>query len=315
MRASSLLSAVKSAVFSVSLVMSFPLMSQCIGVVTAGGGDGFWGEVKKGAEAAGKELSLKVLVRGAADEVDSKSQAKIIHSMMEMGCEALVLAPNNADRNKDVKSLKEKGISTVFIDRDTGGERVSVIKTDNFKAGYLAGLEMANALADSTQKRVVLLRMDQKVISTRLREEGFIKAAKEKGLGLIFDGYLGTTIGQARLNSIRFLKGLGEFEGVFTPNESTCVSVLASLKQLGLEQDVKFIGFDSHALMIKAVQERSMQGFIIQNPFLMGYQGVKTAHAARLGKTIDASVEAEVIFVDASNIKQKKIQEMLGLKN
>jgi len=302
-------SAVKSAVFSVSLVMSFPLMSQCIGVVTAGGGDGFWGEVKKGAEAAGKELSLKVLVRGAADEVDSKSQAKIIHSMMEMGCEALVLAPNNADRNKDVKALKEKGISTVFIDRYTG------VKTDNFKAGYLAGLEMANALAGSTQKRVVLLRMDQKVISTRLREEGFIKAAKEKGLGLIFDGYLGTTIGQARLNSIRFLKGLGEFEGVFTPNESTSVSVLASLKQLGLEQNVKFIGFDSHALMIKAVQERSMQGFIIQNPFLMGYQGVKTAHAARLGKTIDASVEAEVIFVDASNIKQKKIQEMLGLKD
>lgn len=315
MRAISLMSAVKSALLSVSLVMSFPLMAQCIGVVTAGGGDGFWGEVQKGAVTAGKELSVKVIVRGAADEVDSRSQAKIIHSMMAMGCEALVLAPNNANRNKDVKFLKEKGISTVYIDRDTGGERVSVIMTDNFKAGYLAGLEMANALAGASQKRVVLLRMDQKVISTKLREEGFIKAAKEKGLELIFDGYLGSTISKARVNAIKFLKKLGEFEGVFTPNESTSVSVLASLKLLGLEQGVKFIGFDSHSLMIKAVQEKSMQGFIIQNPFLMGYQGVKTAHAARLGKTIDASVEAEVIFVDASNIKQKKIQEMLGLKD
>ncbi len=30
---------------------------------------------------------------------------------------------------------------------------------------------------------------------------------------------------------------------------------------------------------------------------------------------VNLHLEAEVIFVDASNIKQKKIQEMLGLKD
>lgn len=313
MRVQPLLHLSKLIVLIVCLIFSLPLMSQCIAVVTAGGGDGFWGNVKKGAEAAATELSIKVLVRGAADEVDSAAQGKIINSMMGLGCRALVLAPNAAERNKKVKALKEKGILTVFIDRDIGGERVSVIKTDNFKAGYLAGLEMAKALKSLPKKRVVLLRMDKNVVSTRLRENGFIKAVKEKNLKLIFDDYLGSTISQARLNSIKYLNGLGSFEGVFTPNESTSVSVLASLKQLGLAHKVKHIGFDSHALMIKAVEQNNMYGFIIQNPFLIGYQGVKTAYAAMMDQTIETSVEAEVVFVNRNNISDENIQVMLGL--
>lgn len=296
----------------VSFLLPFPVIASCIAVVTAGGGDGFWGDVKQGAEAAAKELSIKVIVRGAADEVDSDAQAKIINSMMALGCRALVLAPNSQARNKDVIALKAKGISTVFIDRDIGGERVSVIKTDNFQAGYLAGMEMAKALNKSFYKRVILLRMDKHVVSTRLREEGFIKAAKEQNLELIFDDYLGTTISQARINAVRFLKQVGKFEGVFTPNESTSVSVLASLKQLGIAKNVKHIGFDSHAMMIKSVQQKNMYGFIVQNPFLIGYQGIKTAYAAMSGQAYPAVINTDVVFVNGDNITHKDIQTLLG---
>ena len=287
-------------------------MANCIAVVTAGGGDGFWAEVKKGAEAASKELNIKVVVRGPADEVDEKAQAKIITSMMGLGCRALVLAPNSKERKLDVARLKKEGVFTVYIDRDIGGKRVSVIKTDNFEAGYLAGLEMAKTLLISPKRRIVLLRMDKLVVSTNRREVGFLKAIRDQGLELVYDGYIGTTISQARIKSYQILSNLNAFEGVFTPNESTSVSVLASLKQLGLENKVKHIGFDSHELMIKSVQQNKMYGFIIQDPFLMGYQGVKTAYAAMNGDDYEEKMSASVVFVNGNNITHKKIQTLLG---
>jgi len=293
-------------------LVPLPLMANCIAVVTAGGGDGFWGDVKKGAESAAKELNIDVVVRGPADEVDDEAQAKIITSMMGLGCRALVLAPNSKSRKLDVARLKREGVFTVFIDRDIGGKRISIIKTDNFQAGYLAGLEMAKTLLISPKRRIVLLRMDPLVVSTSLREEGFLKAIKEQELELVYDGYIGTTISQARVNSYKILAKLDAFEGIFTPNESTSVSVLASLKQLGLERKVKHIGFDSHELMIKSVQQKKMYGFIVQNPFLMGYQGVKTAFAAMKGDNYEEEISASVVFVNSNNITHKKIQTLLG---
>jgi len=292
--------------------MSLPIMANCIAVVTAGGGDGFWGEVRKGAESAAKELKIKVVIRGPADEVDEKAQAKIINSMMSLGCRALVLAPNSKERKLDVARLKKEGVFTVYIDRDIGGKRISVIKTDNFEAGYLAGLEMAKTLLISAKRRIVLLRMDKLVVSTSRREVGFLKAIREQGLELVYDGYIGTTISQARIKSYQILSKLNAFEGVFTPNESTSVSVLASLKQLGLEGQVKHIGFDSHELMIKSVQQKKMYGFIVQDPFLMGYQGVKTAYAAMKGEDYEQKISASVVFVNSNNITHKKIQTLLG---
>lgn len=295
-----------------SLMVPLPLMANCIGVVTAGGGDGFWGDVKKGAMTAAKELNVQVVVRGPADEVDEQAQSKIIKSMIAMGCKGLVLAPNSHARKLEVSQLKKEGILTVFIDRDIGGKRVSIIKTDNYQAGYLAGVEMANALLISPKRRVVILRMDKHVISTSRREEGFLKAIKDNKLELVYEGYIGTTISQARVNSFKILSKLNTFEGVFTPNESTSVSVLASLKQLGLADKVKHIGFDSHELMVKSVQQKNMYGFIVQNPYLMGYQGVKTVYAAMQGQAYEQSLSAEVVFVNNKNITHKKIQTLLG---
>lgn len=34
--------------------------AECVGVVTAGGGQGFWGDVIKGANHAGKELGIEI---------------------------------------------------------------------------------------------------------------------------------------------------------------------------------------------------------------------------------------------------------------
>ena len=287
-------------------------MAECIGVVTAGGGQGFWGDVIKGANQAGKELGIEIHARGAVDEANVEGQRYIIESTMKFGCEGLVLAPNSKDRKKDVAQLKAQGIPTVFIDRDIGGDRISIIKTENFSAGEKAGTEMAKALGG--KGKIALLRFNEDVVSTTARENGFIKGATGGGLEIVVDQYIGTMVGEARSEGYRILKGLKRIDGIFTPNESTSLGVIKALERLNKAGKVVHIGFDSHKVMIESLNSRHIYGFIVQRPFQMGYQGVHTVYRAMHGKDIKQKVNTDVVFINRENINHTEIRKMLGLR-
>lgn len=120
--------------------------AQCIGVVTSGGG-AFWSEVISGSQQAAKEVGVRVYARGAIDDDNVKGQQHIINQAIHTEqCQGLLLAPNSDERLKEVELLKQQGIPTVYVDRDIGGARVSVVKTNNTHAGILAGLAMLKAL-------------------------------------------------------------------------------------------------------------------------------------------------------------------------
>ena len=285
--------------------------ASCIGVVTAGGGAGFWREVQQGAQQAAKDLNIKVIVRGPIDEINSKGQSSVIKSVIQWGCLGLVLAPNSMDRKDDVNALMKKGIPTVYIDRDVGGERISVIKTQNYQAGILAGIKMAKAL--NGQGNIALLRMAKEVITTTHRENGFIKGATGGGLKIAFEGYVGTTIGKARTNIQEMLSSLEGINGIFTPNESTTLSAIKALQTLPQHAGALHIGFDAHDLILESVLNKSMYGFIAQKPFLMGYKGVVTAHKAMQGKVVQRLINTDTIFVSDENIHLQGIKSLLGI--
>ena len=285
--------------------------AECIGVVTAGGGQGFWGDVIKGANQAGKELGIEIHARGAVDEANVEGQRYIIESMIKSGCKGLVLAPNSEDRKKDAAQLKAKGIPTVFIDRDIGGDRISIIKTENFSAGEKAGIEMAKAL--DGKGKIALLRFNEDVASTTARENGFIKGATNGGLEIVVDQYIGTMVGEARSEAYRILKRLKKIDGIFTPNESTTLGVIKALERLNKAGEVVHIGFDAHKIMIESLNSHHIYGFIVQHPFQMGYQGVHTVYGAMHGKDVKQEVDTDVVFISRENINHKAIRKMLGL--
>jgi ribose transport system substrate-binding protein len=286
--------------------------AECVGVVTAGGGQGFWGDVIKGANQAGKELGIEIYARGAVDEANVEGQRYVIESTIKFGCEGLVLAPNSKDRKKDVAQLKAQGIPTVFIDRDIGGDRISVIKTENFSAGEKAGIEMAKALHG--KGKIALFRFKENLVTTTDRENGFIKGATSGGLEIVVDRYLGTMVGEARSEAYRILKGLKRIDGIFTPNESTSLGVIKALERLNKAGKVVHIGFDAHEVMIESLKSNHIYGFIVQRPFQMGYQGVHTVYRAMHGKSVKQEVNTDVVFINRENINDTQIRKMLGFR-
>lgn len=299
--------------FSLLAVSAHASPAPCIGVITAGGGVGFWRHIQQGALTAGQELNIKVVVRGAVDEADVQGQKHIIDYVVKLGCKTLVIAPNSLDRKEDTARLKQQGINSLFIDRDVGGNRISVIKTNNYQAGFMAGMEMVKVLKPLNKNRIAILRLDKSVSSTSLRESGFIKAVTNNGLEVVLDAYIGTTVSSGRTNAAILLQDMHGIDAIFTPNESTSTSVLVTLKQLNKQDDVVHIGFDSHQYMVQAVSDGKMYGFISQQPFLMGYKAVQTAYQVMQGQAVAPNIHTEVIFVNSDNIATDEIQQLLGL--
>ncbi len=256
--------------------------AQCIGVVTAGAGDDFWQSVKQGALAAGEEIALPVIVRGAKQEKDFRGQWQIIEHMVKSGCTGLVIAPNSPKRAAQVEALAEQGIHTVYIDRDVGGTRSAVIMTNNVAAGQLAAQEMQNHLAP--QSNIAIFRLDPLVQSTSERERGFIDAMESAGHRIVLDLYLGTDTTMATENAYRALLGMRGVHAIFTPNESTTLKVLNMRKRVTQTQQLVHVGFDANPVFLEQIKTGHLTAVVVQNPHRMGYEAVKTVHAVMLGK-------------------------------
>jgi ribose transport system substrate-binding protein len=289
--------------------ISSPVVGKCIAVVTAGGGQNFWNSVIEGANQAGRELSIKIYARGAVDENNEEGQRKIINAAIKSGCTGLVLAPNSENQREIVDRLKTQGIPTVFIDRDIHSESISVIKTENFTAGKKAALEMAKAL--DRKGKIVVLRTNKNVKTTTARENGFIQEATAQGLEIIIDQYIGTRIGEERKNAYKILKNAEHVDGIFTPNEASTMAVIKVIEQLNKPHKIIHIGFDAPKLVIDALKSNHIYGFMVQDPFQIGYLGIYTVNDALLGKVVEKKVNTEAVFINQENINTVEIQKLL----
>lgn len=302
---------IRKSLLLILLFNSTSLMASCIGLITVGGGH-FWAEVKKGALRAGNELDIRIYHRAPIDESNVSGQKKIIQEAIQKGCKGLVIAPSSQAINKITTQLKQQKIPIVYIDRDYGGDRLSIISTNNYLAGEFAGKEMIKALKG--KGKVALFRLSKDVLSTTKRENGFIKVATEGGLEIVIDQYIGVRVGDAREKSLKTLKEMNDIDGIFTPNESTTLGVSINLQNLSISKRIIHIGFDSHKRIIDAVNNNHMSGFVVQNPFQMGYQGVHNVYKAMSGNKIDHEIDTKVVFVNKENLNTSAIKEMLGFK-
>ena len=71
---------------------------------------------------------------------------------------------------------------------------------------------------------------------------------------------------------------------------------------------VKFVGFDSSQVFLDAMKRKEMDGFVLQNPFEMGYRAVKTMVAHLRGEQVPAVIDTGVTIVTPENLDTEAIE-------
>ncbi|AMY11390.1 D-allose-binding periplasmic protein precursor [Luteitalea pratensis] len=292
-----------------------------VAVIPKGTTHEFWMSIHAGAIKAQKEyeaqgVSVRLTWKGPIREDDREQQIQVVEGFLSQGVNGIVLAPLDASALvRPVQEAKGAGIPTVVIDSAlASGDAVSFVATDNEKGGSLAADRLGMLLGG--KGRVLLLRYQEGSASTEAREKGFLDRMKAQYPAVQIvsaDQFAGPTRDTAKRASENLLNRFGnQVEGIFTPNESSTAGMLLALQDVGKAGQIKFVGFDSSEAFITAMRNKQLDGVVLQNPFEMGYQGVKTMVAHLKGQAIQARVDTGVTIVTPDNLDTEASKALLN---
>ena len=291
-----------------------------IAVIPKGTTHDFWKSIHAGSIKAAQELSaagtpVEVIWNGPLREDDREQQVALVEGFISQNVNGIVLAPLD-DRAlvRPVEEASRVGIPTVVIDSALQSENiVSFVATDNLKGGMLAADRMGELLGG--KGKVLMLRYQEGSASTQQREAGFVNELKAKypGIELISsEQYAGPTRDTAKRASENLLNRYGnDIQGVFTPNESSTAGMLLALQDIDKAGKLTFVGFDTSQTFIDAMRNKQLHGIVVQNPFNMGYLGVKTMVNQLLGKPVEKRVDTGVLMITPDNLDASETQELL----
>jgi len=310
-----------------------------IAVIPKGLTHEFWQSIYRGAESAAKDLqsqkgiAVDVKWDGPLKENDSQAQISIIDRNVAARVSGIVLAPQHSDAMvPPVARAVKEGIPVLIIDSGLNAEGqgliVKYVATDNANGGRLAAEQLLKILREEGKPapKLILFRYQVGSESTDQREKGFedyvnqviaeqAKAGQPQVTWLSKDRFAGATQDSALKEASPLLNNLREkgIDGIFAPNESSASGMVAALRSLGLNKQVRLVGFDSSAPLVDALREGDIQALILQDPYRMGYLGVWTlAHhlegydVAPGGKKIQGTGEHVVTRanLDATSIRE-----------
>ncbi|NGN42594.1 ABC transporter substrate-binding protein [Mesorhizobium sp. CGMCC 1.15528] len=281
----------------------------------------YWQIVLAGARKAGKDLGVKVPELGAQAETDVNGQISILENAVAGNPAAIVISPTEAKALG--KPIDEAASKVKIIGIDSGADSkafTSFLTTDNVQGGRVAADGLAAAIGEANggkvEGKVALITALPGAGSLEQRAEGFKEQLKAKypGLELVADKYAD---GQATtgLNiATDLITANPDLKGIFASNLIMAQGVGQAIAENNLAGKVSLIGFDSDDKLIKFLNDGVISGLVVQDPYRMGYDGIKTALAASKGEKVEANVDTGANLVTKANMADEKINALLNPK-
>ncbi len=273
----------------------------------------FWESIRRGAEKAGAEAGVKIFWNGPEREGNREMQIQIIEDFITQKVSGIVLAPiDNKALVPSVEKIYDKNVPCVIIDSGIDTDKyVSFVATDNYKGGVMAARRMGKIL--NGKGKIVVVKYAPGSASTMKREDGFINTIEKEfpEIEIVDSKYGLDTVETALQAAEDLLTKNTELDGIFACNESTSVGTLRALQSQKRAGKMKMIGFDAGGLLIEGVQGGFVDSLVVQNPYKMGYEGVRVLMASLDGKKVERRVDTGVMLVTRENLDTPEIQALL----
>ena len=289
----------------------------------------WWNAVEKGMSDGGEAFGANVGMR--RNEGTTQGQIRLLEEAAGLadvkGVAVSVIeadAPGVADA---LQALKDAGKVVITIDSDiapvSAEVRAAYIGTNNVKAGEAAG-QAAAAIRPEGGKTCVFVGTSS-AANARDRREGFFKGAGPKFTQLeTFDD--GSDKAKAQSNVTTALskyKDIGVMLGLWSYNAPPIAEELAGLPEV--RKKISVVTFDLDELAVGHLEKGNIDVTVCQNPYEMGYQGVKLLKAliekdekaikevVPDGKTRDTGVRV-IVPSDDSPVKKLKDLDVITIQ-
>jgi ribose transport system substrate-binding protein len=286
-----------------------------IDVICMGFQHEYWQTVRLGTEKAAKEIGIVVPFYGPELETQVDVQIGMFENSIAKKVAGILLAPCDSEALVPlVEKATRQGIVVITFDTDINktDNRISFVATDNYAAGKLAG-QNAGRLLGGKGKMGVLGHLAG-TMDTRDRVNGFVDAIKAGFPGIqLLETVYGDGDHQKSLDKgTDMMTAHPDLAAIYATNEGGAIGLALAVEQKKKVGKVKIIGFDSSEQEIDYLQKGVITGFVVQNPFQIGYLGVKTLYEHLAGvKKAPARIDTGVVWVEMKNFNQPDIQKIL----
>jgi ribose transport system substrate-binding protein len=289
--------------------------SHQIGVIPKETESVYWEGVRQGALKAGAEENYTILWNGATMETDCERQIQIVEDMIARQVDGIVLAAGNRKALVPaVEKIYDHKIPCVIIDSGVETDKyLSYLGTDNYKGGVLAAQRIGAVLAG--KGKILVVAWTPNSASTDARLQGFHETLAKEFPGIeIVDSQFPNppTMDKARDVTQDMLTRNAGVDGLFACNATTAGGALKALTEFHKgEKKIKMIGFDAWPMVVDGLEKGDLDSLILQNPYKMGYEGVKTIIRHLQGETVNKQIDTGVELITQDRLQDPKIKELL----
>jgi len=237
----------------------------------------FWVAIWDGAKQAGRELGYKeVLFQGVASLSDVIGQINLFNDVVTSRPAGIIVAVTDSKSLKaPIEKAIDAGVPVVTVNSGIDSAKVYAhVATDNYEAGAMA----ADKLAELIGKKglVADIGIDAASETGREREGGFrdrmTKAYPQ--VKVLPVQYSAGEVSRGMNITSDLLTGNPEIVGIFCAQDNGGTGAAQMLKQRRVKDKVKLVAFDASPDEFQLFLEGYMDGLILQDPFMQGYQGI-----------------------------------------
>ena len=273
----------------------------------------YWGYVKAGCDAAAADLGVKVTVVGPGAESEIEQQVAMIEQQIGAGCDAIIVAPNDAGAASGALASSIGVIPVLSVDTNVGIEgQTSFVGTSNVDAAKQGGLWAAEQAGEGA--KAVIIYGQEGDNTSNMRREGYEAACAEAGIEVL-EALSGqnTTDGATKTMEDLLNAYPDQIDIVLCHNDDTAIGAMNACKSAGVE-DMIIVGFDGNQSAVDLILAGEMvKATVAQQPYQMGYQAVEAALKAINGETVDEVINAPVEVVTAEN-GQEYLDSLAAMK-
>ena len=272
----------------------------------------FWLSVKAGADSAGREMGVEIVWKGPAAETDIAGQIAIIEDYINKRMDAIVMAACDTKALIPVvERAHAEGIPVITIDSGLDSDiPLSFVASDNVRAAEKA----ADILAQLVGERgaVALVNFIPGAATSIWRETGFNQGIeKHPDIILAAVQYCQADVATAMTVTENILTAQPELKGIFAANEAAAIGASQAISARNLQGKIKLVAFDASPAEIEGLNSGVIHALLVQNPFAMGYLGVKSAVKAIHGEPVEKRIDTGVTVITPDNLDQPEIQKLV----
>ena len=283
----------------------------------------YWQTVLAGARKAGQDFGVEVAELGAQSESDADRQIALLEKAVASNPAAVVIAPvHSAALSKPIDEAAKR-VKVVAIDSTADTKALtSFLAADDVQVGRIA----ADILAERIQKTyadtegdVALITPLPDLAALDQRAKGFREqiAAKYGALDIVVEKVADDDATTGRDVMLEIIASYPELRGVFVSNPimaKGAAEALVEHKTNKTGDKINLVGFGSDDQLVKFLQDGTIAALVVQDPFRMGYEGVKIALATSKGEQVPASVDTGATVITKANMNSARSQELLNPK-